>query len=64
MKKDIPKGMVMIDNRKIMKQGSSLVVSIPRNLLKQSNCEKGDTVSLYSNGKGQLMIDLLPQLEG
>ena len=63
MKKNIPKDMVMIDERKVMKQGSSLVVSIPRSLLKQSNCEKGDTVALYSNGKGQILIDLLPHLE-
>jgi len=60
MKKQIPKDMVMINERKIITQGSSLVVSIPRMVLKQSNCEKGDTVALYSNGKGQLLIDLLP----
>ena len=60
MKKDIPKGMVEIVNRKIIQVGSSLAVSIPRNLLKQSNCEQGDVVPLYSNGKGQLLIDLMP----
>lgn len=63
MKKNIPKGMVLISERKIISQGNSLVVSIPKDILKQSNCLKGNTVALYSNGKGQLVIDLLPHLE-
>ena len=52
--------MVKVDDRKIMKQGTSQVVSIPGSILKEAGVEKGDTVSLYNNGKGQLLIDLKP----
>ena len=60
MTQKIFKGMVKVDNRKIVRQGSCVGVSIPRTILNEIGVEKGDTVALYNNGKGQILIDLKP----
>lgn len=61
--KNIPNDMVKIDDRKITTQGTSFSVTIPGSPLRDAGVKKGDTISLYSNGKGQLLIDLKPDEE-
>ena len=57
----IPANMVKVDDRKLIQQGSSTVVSIPTSILKEAGVGRGDVVSLYNNGKGQLLVDLTPE---
>ena len=61
--KKIPANMVKVDDRTIITQGTSLAVSLPPNILREFKVEKGDMVTLYNNGKGQLLIDLVPDQE-
>lgn len=59
----IPEGMVKIGERKIMKQGSSHVVGLPRDVRQTAGVSQGDVVDLYSDGKNLLLIDLKPDEE-
>lgn len=58
--KNIPNDMVKIDERKLIRQGTSFIITLPGSPLRDAGVEKGDTFSIYSNGKGQLLIDLKP----
>lgn len=44
------------DERKVIQQGSSLVVCISKNMWKSINAKKGDTVMIHTDGK-QLVIE-------
>lgn len=59
----IPTGMVKVDDRTLIPSGHSLVVSIPISIIKDVGVKKGDAVGIYSNGKGQVLIDLKPDEE-
>lgn len=61
--KKILNNMVKVDDRKILRQGTSFCINLPPSPLRDAGIEKGDTVSVYSNGDGQLLIDLKPDEE-
>ena len=48
-------------NRIIHTIGGSLGVTIPHKVVKQSGLKAGDSVYVYTNGKGQIVIDLKPR---
>ena len=60
MMKNIPEDMVKIDERKLIKHGPSYSITLPPSPLRDAEVCTGDTISLYSNGKGLLLIDLKP----
>lgn len=60
---EVPEGMVKIGSRKIMKQGSSHVVAIPRDVRVNAGVGNGDSVDLYTDGKNLLLIYLKPDEE-
>ena len=54
----IPKRFRLVDDtKKIMKQGSSNVISIPRIIFNGLGLVKGQSVKIYADGEGRIMID-------
>lgn len=64
MKPRIPKRFKLFkDTSKIIKQGSSNVILIPSLIMKTLKLETGDSILIYSDGDGLLLIDLKPNRE-
>lgn len=55
--------MIKQGERKLMKQGSSTVVAIPPQILKNAGVKEKDEIAIYTNGQGQILIDLKPEDE-
>ena len=48
-------------NRTLQKMGGSVGVTIPNEIIQQSKSIVGDKCYVYTNGKGQIVIDLKPR---
>lgn len=59
-----PNNMKKVGERTLMTMGkSSTGVTLPPTILDLAGCKRGDKVTLYSDGKTVLMIDLKPDEE-
>ena len=63
MKQSIPKKFRYAKRRKIIKQGSSLVLTIPVHLIETEGINVGDIIKIYSDGNGLILVDLRPEGE-
>ncbi len=63
MKTNIPKKFRYAKRRKIIRQGNSLVMTIPVHLIESECIEAGNKVDIYSDGNGLLLVDLRPEGE-
>ncbi|MHA1136550.1 MAG: AbrB/MazE/SpoVT family DNA-binding domain-containing protein [Candidatus Thorarchaeota archaeon] len=63
MTETIPEDFQYAGKRKVMKQGNSTVIGLPKHIIESEGLKRGDGVKLYSNGNGQILIDLKPDEE-
>ena len=59
---NIPKKFQFAGKRKIIKQGNSIVITIPIHIIEAEGVEIGNKVSVYSDGNGLMLVDLKPEL--
>ena len=48
-------------NRKVLPIGSSLAVTMPIDIVRETKIKSGDNVYVYANNDGQIVIDLKPR---
>lgn len=58
---NIPKKFQFAGKRKIIKQGNSIVITIPSHLIESEGIKRGDKVNVYSDGDGLMVVDLKPE---
>lgn len=63
MAKNIPKKFHLSGKRKIIKQGNSIVITIPVHIIEIEGIEQGDKINVYSDGRGLMLVDLKPEAE-
>ena len=51
-------GFIKISERSITKDGYSLSLTIPAHMVQISGLQRGDKVSVYSDGQGLMLVDL------